>query len=853
MAIIQYPSGGAVSLNAAVIQAGGQAEKTVYIDGNCAEVTTVNAAVTDIKIYRDPTTLVRPVIRQAAATHIIQYGQGWDIYDLEFDGTGNATDGLRGQAGSSTGVRIRNCVVHDVTARAFELKADAAVSKCLAYSAGRGFVQSGPDVVVQTCIAALCVGNGFELQSTGRAYHCCAGLCDIGFLLVVGSAVYNSISRSNTQFGYWITVGAVPAISCFGWGNGTNDFKGGTTDVPATCSDADPDLSGAPTADPADWVPNAGAPVINFCTKTVGSAEDWYAQPRPVGPPDAGIYEWQFPVPEVLSATAPDFVSVVVTFDQAMAALPDLEDHTLWSVVPLGAGVATVIASATQTAPDEVTLVVSTMSPAQGYRVTAPATVESTFGIPINPLGRSADFTTGSGTIVSVACPDRWTVVVTFDFVPVGGSLLVVGAWAVEHTDGASDEPPVDSVAQDGVTVTLTMLGPLSPGGSYEVTVPADVPDVGGASATFVCDDWRTAASDEGVLEALTGAFGSQLAKVGGQPVTRLAAPLAPADVEALVESTLHFPATGGVLRVGSEKIPYTAATSFLLTGLVRTATVVDTYPIGTEVRDDSYEWGQARRAWAETTLSKCPDDFVDVAARDKGSPAPLAAMPTDDRRTYAQVRHYLDAGTWWAVFRVLREGFRWASRTGTDARTYATASGGVRRVDIPQASLPPAEPLHDRWIVIGGRVLRVRAARSDIAAGQTTLYVEANGGSTWEPSEDFTDTTGVSWELLAYRLVECQIGYYEADRLFGLLVVYLYITAGFLPATYLIDSGLATPQSRLMRGKLGPYDPVTNEGYPAHQSFYLAQPYRTAVLDMLSDVVPAWCEIRVVMQRAAT
>lgn len=862
MAIIQYPSGGAISLNAAVVQAGGQPEKTVYIDGDSTEVVTVNAALTGIRILRDPATLTRPVISMAAPTHIIQYGQGWEIAGLELNGGGVADDGLRGQAGSSTGAIIRECVVHDVTGRAFELKGTHDVLRCIAYNSDRGFVQSAAGTI-DTCLAWACVGvngYGFQMVNGGEAYHCIAAACAVGFWFAAGAGAWNSIAVDSTAYGFWITAGVVPATSCFSYHNWIN-WHGDTPDIPATCSSDDPLFVGAPSADPLDYVLQTSAPAspaINFCTTTVGVSVDFFGGARPVHAPDAGLYEAPSTPPSVTAADDSDWQHVVVTFSVPMAATPDLVDPALWAVTALAGGPAVTVLGAVQSAADEVTLTVSPLGADTDYRATAPATVEDTFGDVIDPAGRSADFSTPTGDVLSASTPDRRTIEVVFEFTPSGGSLLVPAAWLLEETDGVSDVPAIETVTQAGDTVTLGLAGPMSPGGSYEVTAPADIPGIHDRDASFVCDDFRTALGDEGVLEALTGAFGSQLAKVAGQPVTRLAAVLAPGDTTAEVESTLHMPAGGGVIRIRGEKIPFTAAATTQLTGLVRAANIIDTYPIGTEVRDDSYEWGQARRAWSETTLSKCPDDFVDVAARDKGSPAPLAAMPVDDRRAYAQVRHYLDAGTWWAAFRVLREGFRWASRTGTDARTYAAASGGVRRVDIPQTSLPPTEWLHDRWIVIGGRTLRVRAARSDVAVGQTTLYVEAAGGPTWEPSEDFTDATAVSWELLAYRLVECQIGYYAADRLFGLLVVYLYIATGFLPSTYLLTSGLAVPQGRLMRGKLsgpyggyGPYGPPP-AGHSNHQSFYLAQPYRTAVLGMLSDVVPAWCEIRVVMQRAA-
>lgn len=856
MATIYYPSGGAASLNAACLAAGSGG--TVYLDGDATETVTVNAAVTGLKLYAASGLPAKPKVTAGmGVTNVIQYGYDWDIKGIEIDGAGTATDGFRGQAGASTDTRIWECVVHDVLGRAYEVKQDCSVLRCVAYNADRGFVESGTGIAWDTCLAWACTGangHGFAMSSGGLAAHCIAMECGVGFFMGVGATVYNSVSLSNTSYGYQRVGAAVPATSCFGYNNGLANFKGTDESVPATCSDADPLIIGG-SADPNDYIPAAGSPCKDFCTTTVGIGYDFFGGTRPVDAPDAGIYEVQATPPQVVSADDASFTQVDVTFSEEMDPDPAaLLDAALWAVTPLLGGPAVTVSLVSIDAPAYV-LVHLTVTPALGaatdYRATAPATAKDADGETIDPAHRSADFTTASGNVLSASTPDRRTVAVVFSFTPSGGSLLVPAAWLLEQTDGVSDVPAIETVTQDGATVTLGLAGPMSPGGAYRVTAPADIPGLVGRTATFVCNAWRAALGDEGVLEALTGAFGTQLAKVGGQPVTRLSLPLAPGDTAATVESTLHMPAAGGIVRILGEKIPFGAATSCLLTGLVRSATVIDTYPVGTEVRDDSFEWGQARRAWAETTLSKCPADFVDVAARDKGSPAPLAAMPTADRRTYAQVRHYLDAGTWWAAFRVLREGFRWASRTGTDAQTYAAVSGGVRRVDIPQTSLPPAEPLHDRWLVIGDRVLRVRAARSDIAAGQTTLYVEAAGGPTWEPSEDFTDDTGVSWELLAYRLVECQIGYYEADRLFGLLVVYLYITAGFLPATYLITSGLATPQSRLMRGKLS--DSGAPVGHSNHQSFYLAQPYRTAVLDMLSDVVPAWCEIRVVMQRAAT
>lgn len=745
--------------------------------------------------------------------------------------------------------------------------ADALCVRCTAIHAYRGFESSSANAGVLECTSIgasadtgiSVTGSGslvqnavidgthdYGINARGVVYYATiTGCTNQGLRANLAVTARNLIIANNPGVGIALDHASADVDYVDYWNNGTDLTKTAGTEPTHFWTD-DPLFVDAGAGD----YHLQAASLCRGRAIDVGVTVDRDNLPR-TGPFDLGAYQVQATPPTVVSADDWSFTRIDVVFSEAMD--PDeaaLLNESLWAVTPLLGGPAVAVALV-GIDPDFLTvhvIVTPAMGAATDYRVTAPATAQDAEGETIDPAGRSADFTTASGDVLSASTPTRRTVAVVFEFTPAGGSLLDATAWLLEETDGVSDVPAIESVTQDGATITLTLTGPLSPGGAYEVTAPADIPGIGTTTAAFVCDVWRTPLADEGVLEALTGAFGSQLAKAQGQPVTRLAAPLAPGDTMAEVESTLHMPATGGIVRIGPEKVPFGACASNQLTGLIRAANIVDTYPIGTEVRDENYEWGQARRAWAETTLSKCPIDFVDVAARDKGSPAPLAAMPAADRRAYAVVRHYLDAGTWWAAFRVLREGFRWASKSGSNAETFAALSGGVRRIDVPTASLPAAD-LHDRWIEVGGRILRVRVGTTGVAAGMTTLYVEGAGGPTWEPSEDLADATGVSWELLAFRLVECQLGYYEADRLLGLLVVYIYATMAVLPSTYLVTSGLATPQSRLMRGKLSPWETIP--GHSNHQSFYLAQPYRTAVLSMIEDVVPAGVEIRVVTRRA--
>jgi len=106
------------------------------------------------------------------------------------------------------------------------------------------------------------------------------------------------------------------------------------------------------------------------------------------GPVVHYLVYWPWVAPFVASATAPDLVTVVVTFSEPMVGA-DLTDPLEWAVVPILGGSAVTVLAAAHTATDEVTLTVTAMDPDTIHRATAPSNITSLSGVPI--AGRVAD------------------------------------------------------------------------------------------------------------------------------------------------------------------------------------------------------------------------------------------------------------------------------------------------------------------------------------------------------------------------------------------------------------------------------------------------------------------------------
>ena len=444
------------------------------------------------------------------------------------------------------------------------------------------------------------------------------------------------------------------------------------------------------------------------------------------------------------------------------------------------------------------------------------------------------------------------TVVVTFSE-PMVGNLGVPSAWAIGVRDGVADAvaPSAAVVAEGADEVVLTVEPRLTPGGLYRVTIPADAADVAGNVPSPVYGDfvvavgWPAAPVREGLLEAMLGALGDELARLVGTPRTRLTAPMAADATVADVESTLGFAASGQAY-IGNRLVTYTGLLGARLVGLAHEQVEGDdgtlyplhrdALPIGTPVEDANRQWSLRDQAKACTMIERCPESFLPTLGRDMGFGRPLAEMTVQDYRDYLTVQNYLPRGTWQSVYRVLRPMLRWASLTGTDGRVVE--AGGVLWLECP--SLVTSRP-HDRWIIVRGRWCRVREARR--VAGLLRLRLESTDGPQWQAHDLAVGMTGVSWEMLAFRVSlgrgGSRIGATGTETGFeraGVLNVSLFLLSP-VPSTFLMGTPTISTDGRTPAGIVRA--DYTAESVDVWPWFLLTYPKRPTT-EVLSDVVPA-------------
>lgn len=183
-------------------------------------------------------------------------------------------------------------------------------------------------------------------------------------------------------------------------------------------------------------------------------------------------------------------------------------------------------------------------------------------------------------------------------------------------TDNASLRDPLnytitplaggDAVTVLGVTpgpgtyptyVDLTLSNPTTSGSSYQLAVDASLEDaagnamdVSGLTLTFLGFGGAVTIKDLGdlgIIEALTGVFGEELAEVGGWRMTRLASAVTEGDVTFHVETTLGWPAEG-VVAVDGVRYTYSSKGATSFAGIEHIAAGVVVSGAATDHRDES-------------------------------------------------------------------------------------------------------------------------------------------------------------------------------------------------------------------------------------------------------------------------
>ena len=570
-----------------------------------------------------------------------------------------------------------------------------------------------------------------------------------------------------------------------------------------------------------------------------------FAVPTDAGRQGADIIE-RDPTPtpaallNLLSAVTDGSLALILTFDRPLhpgeALVPG---H--YSVAPTGAGAAVAVASAALVDP-------------------APGDLPNQVRLTLAFQGTGTEDYDVKVVGLLGACGEALGVD-TASFVAVAVAPRVIDAIALEPTEilvrftlamGVSVEDPthvavtfdsgsltVDSVDHDDdeVVVILDAGTPMVAGTEYEVAWSAvfDAADnaIDPAHASAVVTAPLVLAADEPQLQAATAAIGAAISELIGTPTTVLTTQLIPGDSAAEVESTLFF-SDSGFFRIGDLSVGYTSRSTYALLGLTWHTLDVQPFDPGTPVEDANRQWSTVDCLWSEAGILTCPDDALDEVVADYGYPRLLAQIPTADLRQYAQTLHYLDRGTWWSCFRVLRWMFRWAALRGTGNLVGSDLT-------IPSAGVPNLGTLHDRWILVGADLSRI--INAEVVGANVVIHLETGAGPFW----GLIDNSGtVSYEIPAFRFEHTKRAPYPLKC--GYFRVILYVSDPALVGTYIVESGLSSAAGVPRRGKLS--TDWETAGYAdaegGFQNLYLRNAFADETLAVLADIVPAGTEVQV-------
>lgn len=145
--------------------------------------------------------------------------------------------------------------------------------------------------------------------------------------------------------------------------------------------------------------------------------------------------------------------------------------------------------------------------------------------------------------------------------------------------------------------VDLTLSNPTTSGSSYQLAVDASLEDAagnamdaGGLTLTFLGFGGAVTIKDLGdlgIIEALTGVFGEEMAEVGGWRMTRLAAAVTEGDTTFQVETTLDWPEEG-IFAVDGVRYTYSSKGATSFAGIEHVAAGATVSGAVTDHRDES-------------------------------------------------------------------------------------------------------------------------------------------------------------------------------------------------------------------------------------------------------------------------
>ena len=234
-----------------------------------------------------------------------------------------------------------------------------------------------------------------------------------------------------------------------------------------------------------------------------------------------------------------------------------------------------------------------------------------------------------------------------YTFTPLGGGDAVT---TLSVTPGPGSYPSY---------VDLGISNPTTEGSSYQITADSSLidaagnpMDAGGLSINFLgFGSGIVPLDDLGILEALTGVFGEEMAEVGGIRMTRLAATVTDGDVTFHVESTLDWEESG-ILAVDGIKYYYTGTTDTSFTGISYVAAGASVAGAATDHRDDSAVLN-LNRAWNALDLLRrgflvayAEGEDLNALGRNVGVERPPIFTSDDQFRKVIQAVAYNPKGT---------------------------------------------------------------------------------------------------------------------------------------------------------------------------------------------------------------
>jgi hypothetical protein len=468
----------------------------------------------------------------------------------------------------------------------------------------------------------------------------------------------------------------------------------------------------------------------------------------------------------------------------------------------------------------------------------------------VNPLHNSADdYAPSQPATFTATALTRTSIRIDFSEDVHGSGLLDPESWdVVKYTRlDIVDTVNVEDVTENS-PVTVWLGRPLTGNAPYRVTVEdvfdegENPVDVDGAMAMFE-DDAAVPTSREGILPALTGALGRQIADLIEPPTSRLVTPLSATADNALLETCLDFEDSGYAL-IGDELVTYSARDGHRLMGLGRNMVIdpiddvarpvdVREKPIGTIVRDANGVHGRRGETLRGMLISKATASQLWNLGRMYGFQRPFPEMTTEDYREYLLTQMYLARGSHLSLFRVLKAMFGWAEQSGTGT----TLDDGIYCPNLAWTTT-----LNNRWIMIGGRRCLVRSAYPEDDGASTRFVFRPDEGPFWQ-SPYFGGAESVEYSILAFTVTYMR-GWEHVSAAqehgpldcAGHLRVDLFVPAGTTPYTYLMHDAELISDGRPVAGKVGWY------GHPGAErgALYLLKPYKIETERVLTNVVPA-------------